>query len=87
MANLTLSVDDELLKQCRMYALQHDTSVNAMVREYLASLVDRGQERAKAVEELNRIADDLARQAMVPEGYEWNREAVYGERVAPRDNK
>lgn len=87
MANLTLSVDDELLKQCRLYAVQHDTSVNAMVREYLASLVDRSQERAKAVKELNRIADDLARQAVIPEGYKWNREDAYEDRMARWDKK
>ena len=87
MANLTLSVDDDLLKQCRLYAVQHDTSVNAMVREFLESLVDRTQERVRAVEELNRIADALARRAAIPEGYKWRRDDAYEDRMARWDKK
>jgi len=87
MANLTLSVDDDLLKQCRLYAVQHDTSVNAMVREFLDSLVDRTQERVSAVEELNRIADDLARRAAIPEDYKWRREDAYEDRLSRWDKK
>jgi plasmid stability protein len=34
-ANLTLSVDDELLRRARIRALEEGTSVNALVRAYL----------------------------------------------------
>ena len=37
MANLTLSIDDDVLKRARLRALQQDTSVNALVREYLTT--------------------------------------------------
>lgn len=87
MANLTLSVDDELLKQCRLYAVQHDTSVNAMVREFLESLVDRTQERIRAVEELNRISDEIAREKKLTTDWKWNREEVYEDRFSRWDKK
>ncbi len=35
MSNLTITVDDEVLKQARMRALQEGTSVNAELRRYL----------------------------------------------------
>jgi len=35
MANLTITIDDALLKRARLRALEHNTSVNALVREYL----------------------------------------------------
>ncbi len=38
MANLTLTIDGELLKRARIRALERDTSVNALVREYLEEL-------------------------------------------------
>jgi hypothetical protein len=38
MANLTLTIDGELLKRARMRALERDTSVNALVRDYLETL-------------------------------------------------
>lgn len=91
MANLTLSIDDDLLKQSRLYALQHDTSVNALVRAYLESLVTQAREaeqaeRAKEVEEMNRFLDEVAAKAQVPEGYRWKREDAYEGRL-PRWNK
>ena len=35
MANLTITVDDVLLKRARIKALEEGTSVNALLREYL----------------------------------------------------
>lgn len=35
MANLTIAVEDELLKKARMKALEQGTSVNALLRDYL----------------------------------------------------
>lgn len=86
MANLTLSVEDDLLKQARIYAIHHDTSVNAMVREFLASVVNGSSSetqaaRRKEVEELNRLCDEAARLAVIPEGYKWRREDAYEDRL------
>jgi predicted HicB family RNase H-like nuclease len=38
MKKITLSVDDEVLAGARRYALQQDSTVNALVREYLTRL-------------------------------------------------
>ena len=43
MANLTIAVDDALLKRARIRALELDTSVNALLRDYLESFA--GAER------------------------------------------
>ena len=37
MANLTLAIDEELLRRARVRAAQESTSVNAIVRDYLRS--------------------------------------------------
>ena len=91
MANLTLSLEDDLLKQSRLYAVQHDTSVNALVRAYLESLVNKTKdseqaERAKAVAEMMRLTEEASRLAQVPDGYVWRREDAYEDRL-PRWNK
>lgn len=39
--NLTVSVDDEVVRRAREVARQHGTSLNAMVRAYLESLAGR----------------------------------------------
>jgi hypothetical protein len=36
MSNLTISVDDELIRQARIKAIEQGTSVSAKVREFLA---------------------------------------------------
>jgi plasmid stability protein len=89
MSNLTLSIDDDLLKQARLYAVQHDTSVNAMVRDYLKSVVtqvadqaaeQRRAERLKAVENIQRITELIRQENMIPEGVTWKREDAYADR-------
>ena len=35
MKNITLAIDEEVLRAARIYAAEHDTTVNALVREYL----------------------------------------------------
>lgn len=39
MANITISIDDDLLKRARKIAIDRDTSFNGLVREYVESLV------------------------------------------------
>lgn len=46
MRNITLSVDEEVLAAVRRYTAEHNSSVNALVREYLANLAGH-QDRAR----------------------------------------
>jgi plasmid stability protein len=50
MANLTITIDDGLLRRARMRALEQGTSVNALLRDYLVAYAgsDDAQERALA---------------------------------------
>jgi hypothetical protein len=47
-ANLTLSIDDHLLREARKLAVDRDTSVNQLVRDYLELLVRQADERREA---------------------------------------
>lgn len=58
MANLTIVVDDGTLKKARMRALEEDTSVNAVLREYLEENAGRRQEQLEAA---RRIIEDARR--------------------------
>jgi hypothetical protein len=46
MKNITLSVDDEVLATVRQYAAARDSSVNALVREFMVNLAGH-QDRAR----------------------------------------
>ena len=42
MANITCVIDDSLLRQVKVIAAQHESSVTALVRNYFAHLVESG---------------------------------------------
>jgi hypothetical protein len=46
--NVTLVIDEDLLLAARKVALDHRTSVNQLVREYLAALVEEPSRRRLA---------------------------------------
>jgi hypothetical protein len=74
MANLTLSIDDALLKRARLRALERDTSVNTLVREYLEDFA--------AAPPPSAIAGFLASTESIHAGSghggrDWTREQLY----------
>ena len=73
--NITLSVDDEVVKRVRKIAIDQDTTLTAMVREYLQSVARRGEaETAKGVERLDRTFERHSRH-MGPRT--WTREELH----------
>ena len=56
MKNITLAIDEEVLRAARRYAANHDTTVNALVRDYLTSLVAFEEKAAKARERLVELS-------------------------------
>lgn len=52
MANLTITVEDDLLKRARLRALEQGTSVNSILREYLESFAGSGEARRQAIDAL-----------------------------------
>ena len=57
MANLTLSLDDDLLQKAREAAARDRTSVNALVRDYLASYVNARGRRLEALDAFEQVAE------------------------------
>ncbi len=49
MANITFIVDDELLRQMKILAAKHKTSINALVRDYFSHLASSGLAEAEAM--------------------------------------
>ncbi len=53
--NLTLTLDESLLRAARKVALDRSTSVNQLVREFLASLVRETDRQQAALKRLDEI--------------------------------
>lgn len=74
MANLTLAIEDEVLHEARKYALERRTTVNQLVREYLAGLNAQEERRRVARERLKQIME----RGLVDVGpITWKREDLY----------
>jgi Arc/MetJ family transcription regulator len=55
MKNITLAIDDDVLAKVRRIAVEKNTTVNALVREYLAHLAGREDRVRQAMAELDRM--------------------------------
>jgi plasmid stability protein len=75
MANLTVSIDNDLLKRARIRALERDTSVNALVRGYLENLAAESP-RSPALEEFLGWARSV-HASSGPGGRSWTRDELH----------
>ena len=72
MPNITISLDQDLLKCGRKYVKKHDTSLNALIREQLRKTVmNQGNEW---LEEIFSLMDELK---VGTKGPRWKREDLY----------
>jgi hypothetical protein len=71
--NVTLSVDDEIVRRARRQAEAMGTSVNQLVRDYLEVLAGKSDPHADAAEfeRLSRLARGNSR------GWKFNREELH----------
>jgi len=75
MANLTIVVDDDVLRRARIRAVERGTSVNAAVAEYLASYAGSSR-AADAMMAFVELAD-AAEAGSGPGGRTWTRDELY----------
>jgi len=55
MKNITVSVDDEVYRQARITAAEGNTSVSALVKDFLSSLADGGNTYERLIREEKEI--------------------------------
>jgi hypothetical protein len=84
MKNITLAIDEEALNKVRAYAVEHKTTVNAIVRGDLEKIAGENEMRAEARRQLLCLAE-ASRGRMSP-GYVWSREKLYDRPAVRRDN-
>ena len=78
-ANLTLAIDDDLLKRARIRAVQEGTSVNSVVRAHLAAYADTVGPRNAAQRFVDIARDHPGTGARTDRT--WTRTDIYQERL------
>ncbi len=56
MKNITLSIDENVLAAVRRHASEHDSTVNALVRDYLTNLAAHHDRAKRARERLRQLS-------------------------------
>ncbi len=81
--NITLSVDEEVLKKVRILAAKQDTTVNAIVRAHLEALAGANEDREKRRLEALANLREMSKNSGVKLGknYKFSREDAYEERL------
>ncbi len=77
--NITLSIDEEVVKKVRTVALAKDTTLTAMVRDYLTSVANSDAATRKA--SADRLMETLERSSRDIGPRTWTREDLYEERL------
>jgi hypothetical protein len=72
MPNITISLDEELLKSGRRYAEKHNTSLNALIRNLLEQTV-----KLQSKEWLEECFQLMDRANASSHGKRWTREELY----------
>jgi hypothetical protein len=72
--NLTITLDEQLLREARKIAIDRNTSVNQLIRDFLAGLVREQDRRQAALADI----DEIFRTMRVSVGHRsWTREDLH----------
>ncbi len=78
MPNITLSVEEEVIKKVRKIAVDKNTTLTAMIRDFLVSVAERDiQARERSIRKLKATFKTYSRD-MGPRT--WKREELYDRR-------
>jgi hypothetical protein len=77
MANLTITVSSDVLKQARMRALAEDTSVNALLAEYLARYAKSDDAQRRRNEAADRLLQLSRETDSASGGARWTRQKLH----------
>jgi hypothetical protein len=74
MKNITLAIDEEVLAEARRYAAARNTTVNALVRDYLSQIAQDADRVAKA---RVRLLELSAKSSAEVGPVTWTRDALH----------
>lgn len=79
MSSITLAIPPSIVLDARAYAQRHATTLNRMIRDYLAGLVGASSEGEDLADEFARLVKERGAKRVRP--YRFRREDAYEEDV------
>lgn len=80
MKNVTLAMDEELLRKGRALAEKRKTSLNALIRSLLAHEVEQDDRIAWAREGMRKLIEEKQKRGESGSPFTWDRDENYAER-------
>jgi len=78
--NITLSIDDNLVKEVRRIAVEHDTTLTGLVRAYLQELAAEHAKSGRRRRELEALEESFKLLKINLGKITWKREDLYERR-------
>ncbi|MGB7845415.1 MAG: DUF6364 family protein, partial [Candidatus Acidiferrum sp.] len=78
--NITLSLDEKIVKEVRKIAVERDTTLTGLVREYLEKLVAESATRGRRRRELEALERSFEKYHFNIGKRTWKREELYERR-------
>jgi hypothetical protein len=78
--NITLSIDDDLVKEVRKLAVERDTTLTALVRSYLEELANEHAKSGRKRRELEALQESFKQLQFRHGKRTWKREDLYDRR-------
>ncbi|HXL21574.1 MAG TPA: DUF6364 family protein [Candidatus Dormibacteraeota bacterium] len=75
--NVTLSLDEELVKRVRKIAVDHDTTLTGLVRDYLTRLASEDSASGRKLREREALQRSFEQFSFKIGKRTWNREDLY----------
>lgn len=75
--NITLSLDDQLVKEVRKIAVEHDTTLTGLVRAHLEEIAAEHARSGRKRRELDALEDSFKRFQFRSGKRNWRREDLY----------
>lgn len=76
MCNMTMTIDDDILKKAKKIAIEKNTTVSALVRAYLEHLALRKDRAMETV--ISELEADFSDKNVCIGRKNWRREELYG---------
>jgi hypothetical protein len=75
--NVTLSLDEKLVKQVRKIAVERDTTLTGMVRDYLKQLAEEDARSGRKRRELEALQESFRKYSFKVGPHNWKREDLH----------
>lgn len=75
MSNITMTLDDEIIKKVKKIAVEKNTTLTGLVRDYLTGIAKREDQRMEEV--ISQLSEIMNSSDMVVGGITWTRDELH----------